>query len=157
VKLLFSWADGVRGKPGYVYQASSWLYGGFIKTQVYMNEESESVHPRLLITRYGTRTTKFCKSLGLVKWQGYQFRYVRFLCGHKETKRLLRESTVKWTQEYPKTVDCKWWKDAGEGSRESHEPPRFEGTGQFRHPAPSSTAIPESAPAGGAGAEKGGM
>ena len=73
------------------------------------------------------------------------------------TKRLLKESTVKWTQEYPKTVDCKWWKDAGEGSRESRERPMFEGTGQFRHPAPSSTAIPESAPAGGAGAEKGGM
>ena len=147
----------IGGKPGYVYQASSWLYGGFIKTQVYMNEESESVHPRLLITRYGTRTKEFCKSIGLTKWQGYQFRYVRFLCGHKETKRLLRESTVKWTREYPKTADCKWWKDAGEGSRESHEPPRFEGTGQFRHPAPFSEAIPESAPAGGTGAKKGGM
>jgi hypothetical protein len=28
--VLFSWADGMRGKPGYVYQADNWLYGGFI-------------------------------------------------------------------------------------------------------------------------------
>jgi len=138
IKLLFSWADGIRGKPGYVYQAASWLYGGYIKTQVYANADHESVHPRLLITRYGTRTKEFCKSIGLVKWEGYQFRYVKFLCGHKEMKRLLRESTVKWTQEYPKKDDCRWWNNAGEVSRETREPPRLEGTGQFRHPAPSS-------------------
>jgi hypothetical protein len=27
--VLFAWADGMRGKPGYVYQADNWLYGGF--------------------------------------------------------------------------------------------------------------------------------
>jgi hypothetical protein len=137
VKLLFSWADGVRGKPGYVYQAASWLYGGFIKTQVYMDASGASVHPRLLITRYGTRTKAFCEGRGLVKWYGYQFRYVHFLCGHRERKRLLRESTVEWSNRYPKMADCRWWKDAAEGSRESREPPRFQGSGQFRPAAPS--------------------
>jgi len=158
IKLLFSWADGVRGKPGYVYQASSWLYGGFIKTQVYMDEHGESVHPRLLITRYGTRTREFCKSIGLVKWHGFQFRYVRFLCGHKERKRLLRESSVQWSQKYPKLADCRWWRDAGEGSRESREPPRFEGSGQFRPPALlSGSAQRNPAPAGAEAGAKGGM
>jgi len=28
IKLLFTWADGMLGKPGYVYQASNFLYGG---------------------------------------------------------------------------------------------------------------------------------
>ena len=139
LKLLFSWADGLRGKPGYVYQASSWLYGGFIKTSLYVDPDGGPIHPRLLITRFGTRRQAFCTSLGLAKWQGYQFRYVRFLCGHAERKRLLRESTVRWHRTYPKLRDCRWWIDAGEGSRESCRPPRLEGTGRFRHPAPIST------------------
>lgn len=29
LKLIFTWADGMWGKPGYVYQAASFLYGGF--------------------------------------------------------------------------------------------------------------------------------
>ncbi len=139
VKLLFSWADGLRGKPGYVYQASSWLYGGFIKTELYVDEHGGPVHPRLMITRLGTRSRREWKRQGFSKWRGYQFRYVRFLCGHAERKRLLRESTVKWTRVYPKGKDMKWWVDAGEGSRESFQPPRLEGTGRFRHPAPLST------------------
>ena len=30
LQVLLSWADGLRGKPGYVYQACSWLYGGYV-------------------------------------------------------------------------------------------------------------------------------
>lgn len=139
VKLLFSWADGLRGKPGYVYQASSWLYGGYIKTDLYVDEHGGPVHPRLMITRLGTRSRKEWTRQGFAKWWGYQFRYVKFLCGHAERKRLLRESPVRWTRIYPKAADCRWWVDAGEGSRESREPPRLEGTGRFRHPAPLET------------------
>ena len=29
-KFLYTWADGIMGKPGYVYQAANFLYGGFI-------------------------------------------------------------------------------------------------------------------------------
>jgi len=139
VKLLFTWADGLRGKPGYVYQASSWLYGGFIKTDLYVDEHGGPVHPRLMITRLGTRSRAEWMRQGFSKWKGYQFRYVKFLCGHAERKRLLRESSVRWAQVYPKTADCRWWVDAGEGSRESCQPPRLEGTGRFRHPAPLQT------------------
>jgi len=135
VKLLFSWADGLRGKPGYVYQASSWLYGGFIKTDIYVDEHGGPIHPRLMITRLGTRSRTEWIRQGFQKWRGFQFRYVRFLCSHAERKRLLRESPVEWTQVYPKAKDMRWWVDAGEGSRASREPPRIEGTGQFRHPA----------------------
>ena len=96
VKLLYSWADGLRGKPGYVYQASNWLYGGHIWSEFYMTGEGEVVHPRLLITRYGTRKKSATLALGLSKVRGYQFRYLRFLCSHKERKRLLRESPFNW-------------------------------------------------------------
>ncbi|HOX23252.1 MAG TPA: hypothetical protein PLL10_07290 [Elusimicrobiales bacterium] len=138
VKLLFSWADGLRGKPGYVYQAASWLYGGFIKSQFYSTADGEVVHPRLLITRYGTRTNGFTRKLGLKKISGYQFRYCKFLCSHKERKALLRESPFNWSCNYPKRQDLTWHIDAEEGSRESRECPTLKGSGQFRHSAPIS-------------------
>jgi len=136
--VLFSWADGMRGKPGYVYQADNWLYGGFIRTEFYVTVENEVVHPRLLITRYGKRDAVTTHALGLRKIWGRQFRYCYFLCSHGLRKRLLRESPFQWGQEYPKKDNCIWqYQGAAEGSRESREPPRFQGSGQFRDAAPS--------------------
>jgi len=137
-KLLFTWADGIRGKPGYIYQASNWLYGGFIWTEIYVTADGEPVHPRLLITRWGTRTKAQYESLGLKKIRGKQFRYVLFLCGRGERKRLLRESPVKWNRSYPKRGDLAWKiLEAGEVSRETHDAPSIGRSGRFRHPAPS--------------------
>jgi hypothetical protein len=135
VKVLFSWADGLRGKPGYVYQASNFLYGGKILSEFYATKSGEVVHPRLLITRFGRRDKKFAFSLGLRKIKGYQFRYCKFLCSHKERKRLLRESSFDWNQDYPKYHDLFWKIIAEEGSRESQQVPILKGPGQFRHSA----------------------
>jgi len=135
-KLLFSWADGMRGRPGYVYQAANWLYGGFITSEIYLTENGELVHPRLLITRYGTRSAAATEAMGLRKVWGRQFRYCLFLCGHKERKRLLAESPYEWTREYPKAKDMVWTEQAGEVSRETHNPPRIERSVRFRQPAP---------------------
>ena len=138
VKLLFSWADGLRGKPGYVYQAASWLYGGKITSQFYRTSEGEVVHPRLLITRYGTRKAAFTRKLGLQKITGFQFRYCKFLCSHRERKALFRVSPFVWNTEYPKHKDLLWTINAEEGSRESRECPTLKGSGRFRHSAPIS-------------------
>lgn len=137
IKVLLSWADGVRGKPGYVYQAAGWLYGGSITTEIYTTESGEPVHPRMLTTRYGTRNKALCAQLGLKKIWGEQFIYSRMLCGHKERKALLRESSVKWTQDYPKRENLRWTIQAGEVSRETRDVPIIERSGQFRHPAPT--------------------
>jgi hypothetical protein len=134
VKLLFSWADGMRGKPGYVYQADNWLYGGYIVSEFYRNPAGEVVHPRLLITRYGHRDMAFTETEGLVKYRGPQFRYVRFLCGHKERKRLLRESPIRWGLPYPKATDLFLY-CAGEGSGESRTASSGQGPVQSRDPA----------------------
>ena len=142
VKLLYSWADGLRGKPGYVYQASNWLYGGHIWSEFYMTGEGEVVHPRLIITRYGTRKKSVTLALGLSKVRGFQFRYLRFLCSHGERKRLLRESPFDWFSKYPKRKDLKWVIEAEEGSRESRELPRLQGSGRFRHSAPIKGGTP---------------
>lgn len=135
IKVLFSWADGIRGKPGYVYQASNWLYGGFIKSESFFNKEYHLVHPRSL-SRRGIRKKDKWISFGFSKIYGYQFRYIKFLCGHAERKRLLKESPFEWNKNYPKQKDIKLWIDAGEGSRESFQPPMLKGMGQFHHPAP---------------------
>jgi len=149
--VLFTWADGMRGKPGYVYQADNWLYGGFIRTEFYVTAEWEVVHPRQVITRCGHRDRAFTRSVGLRRVRGRQFRYVRFLCGHAERKRLLRESPVRWGSAYPKMQDCVWTYENGEGaaegSRAIREPPRFQGSGQFRDAAPLLSDRPKSTPA----------
>jgi hypothetical protein len=140
--VLFSWADGMRGKPGFVYQADNWLYGGFIRTEFYVTAENEVVHPRQVITRCGHRDRAFTRSVGLRRVRGRQFRYCHFLCSHGLRKRLLRESPFRWGQEYPKREDCIWTFEGGvktgaaEVSRGTREPPRFEGSGQFRDAAP---------------------
>ena len=143
VKVIFSWADGLRGKPGYVYQAASFLYGGSIWSEFYVSADGEVVHPRLLITRYGRRDKVLARELGLTKVHGYQYRYCRFICSHRDRKRLLAESPLTWSTDYPKDGDLRWVIDAGEGSRESRELPMLKGSGQFRHPAPNNQLVME--------------
>ena len=117
-KLVYTWADGMLGKPGYIYQASNFLYGGYIWTDSYFSQDGEKIHPR---TSQGLEGAKeqglVCghrpnletqKRLGLNHVQGKQFRYVYFLCGRSERKRLLAESTVTWTLDYPKDKDLAW-------------------------------------------------
>jgi hypothetical protein len=137
-KLLYSWADGMRGKPGYVYQASSWLYGGFITTSLYLTPDGEPVHPRMLQKRYGGRGKDVYERLGLWKYFGRQFRYLKFICSHQERKRLLKESPLDWSRCYPKHDDLTWTVlKAGEASRETRDAPSIKRSGQFRQPAPT--------------------
>lgn len=135
-KVLFTWADGLRGKPGYIYQASNFLYGGYIWSEFYATRDLEIVHPRLLVTRYGTRNKAKTTELGLTKIWGKQFRYIKFLCSHRERKWLLLESPINWNIDYPKQDDLEWQVQAGQGSRESCQLPKLKGLGQFQRPAP---------------------
>lgn len=42
LKILFTWADGMVGKVGYVYQASNFIYAGYSDGEMYMKDkESE--------------------------------------------------------------------------------------------------------------------
>lgn len=118
-KLIFTWADGIMGKPGYVYQAANFYYGGFIWTDTYLTKDGEKVHPRTsqkLDTtnddlEYGHRPTKEqLQKWGWSQIQGKQFRYAYFL---QDEKKLLKASTVEWTRtknNYPKDKDLEWKK-----------------------------------------------
>lgn len=133
LKLLFSWADGIIGKPGYVYQASNFYYGGFIWTEMYLDAQGNRVHVRTMQGhpdlpqskgRFKTRSYDAVEKLGYRKFFGLQFRYMYPLCGPKEWKRLQAESTTSWKRGgYPKAADCKWKRQVSRGKRESCELP----------------------------------
>ena len=56
LKLVFTWADAIWGKPGYIYQAANFLFGGEIESEAYRSREGLRMHPRQL-NKY---IVKFC-------------------------------------------------------------------------------------------------
>lgn len=122
IKVLFSWSDGMLGKPGYVYQASGFLYGGYIWTDSYFSKKGERIHPRQTNRIGGRPTWGQMNKLDWLHFRGKQFKYCRFICSHKERKQLLRESTVKWTMDFPKEKDLAWKVRTLNGWEESKKP-----------------------------------
>lgn len=117
LKILFTWADGMLGKPGYVYQASGFLYAGYSKTDIYM-KNGIKIHPRSMKKilspndkRKGVRPThEQMINNGFEHYKGKQFKYLKFLCSKVEKKRLMKESLVELNTNYPKNKDLKWAK-----------------------------------------------
>ncbi|MEA3365546.1 MAG: hypothetical protein U9Q79_07890 [Candidatus Hydrogenedentes bacterium] len=115
VLLLYSWADGILGKPGYVYQAANFWYGGYIWTECYLDADGLRIHPRTLqgMTSHGEglgpRDYQTTTDLGLTRWRGKQFRYCWPLCDKRTWRHLRQSSSVEWRQyDYPKDADCLW-------------------------------------------------
>ena len=118
VKFLYTWADGIVGKPGYVYQAANFLYGGFIWSDVYVTDEGEKVHFRTIQRKmkkemnrhdlkYGPRPNDAkMGELGFSRVWGKQFRYIYPL--NKKSRKLLKKSNMEWTIDYPKGSDLEW-------------------------------------------------
>jgi hypothetical protein len=127
LKLIFTWADGLWGKPGYIYQASNFLYGGYIWTDVCQTHEGKRLHPLQLqaeLRKHGSAGRQRTKrpapeqlrAFGWMHIFGKQFRYVRFLCDEQEQRRLISESPFLWSRSYPKHADLAWKARVG-GSR----------------------------------------
>lgn len=137
ISFLYTWADGIVGKPGYVYQASNFYYGGFIWTDVYISKDGEKIHPRsakrLLEENAEFEgkeklfwlTPSYCKHMGIKRYRGKQFRYAYPL--NKSAKKLLKESTVSWSNiEFPKTSDLIWKLQVGFGKYDTvYDAPQF--------------------------------
>lgn len=116
-KLLFTWADGIMGKVGYVYQAANFLYGGYIWTDTYLTAMGEKVHPRTCRaimdvnpdpTRKARPSDNQLARLSISHIQGKQFRYCYPLGTRRENRELLESSTVNWTLDHPKEGDLAW-------------------------------------------------
>jgi hypothetical protein len=86
---LYTLADGIMGKCGYVYQASNFRYVGNFKTSVYMDTlTGEKIHPRsakqLCVENAQWEgkekvfwlTHDFCVYKGIDKINGLMFRYI---------------------------------------------------------------------------------
>lgn len=117
IKVLFTWADGVRGKPGYVYQASNFYYLGYIWTDTYM-KDGVQLHPRQTRAFFShgeddkritcRPTAQQMRELNVLRYKGKQFKYCLFLCGRKERKRLIAESIDPISRNFPKHSDLQW-------------------------------------------------
>lgn len=124
VKVLFTWADGVRGKAGYVYQAANFYYLGYIWTDTYM-KDGVQLHPRQTKTFFANGaddkritcrpTAEQMNAMNIRHYKGKQFKYVLFLCHEKEQKRLIAESLEPIGKAYPKERDLEWKLKNSEG------------------------------------------
>ena len=122
IKLLYTWSDGMLGKPGYIYQSANFLYGGFIWTDSFFTEQGERIHPRSCkeLLKENAKmvgkeklfwmTAEFERFKKIQRYKGNQLRYCYFLCSKGEKKKLLRESQFDWTTNYPLKKDLKWKK-----------------------------------------------
>ena len=125
-KFLYTWADGIVGKVGYVYQGSNFYYGNFIWTDIYISPLGEKIHPRsskallkenaefLGKEKLFWMTPDFMKLKGIRRIRGKQFRYI-FPLNKKSKELLRRESTVIWNKMYPKEIDLQWKEQKGKG------------------------------------------
>ena len=85
---LYTWADGIVGKVGYVYHSFNFYYGGFIWTDIYISNKGEKIHPRSakLLCKENAEmigkekvfwlTYDFMKQKGIKRIKGKQFRYI---------------------------------------------------------------------------------
>ncbi len=111
LQIVWTWADGILGKPGYVYQAANFFYGGFIWTEMYLDAAGIRVHPRSVqgFTTQGKRDRETTEGLGLQKYWGKQFRYCYPLCSNHRWQTLSATSPFDWRRrDYPKGADLEW-------------------------------------------------
>ena len=117
IKVLFTWADGMVGKPGYVYQAANFLYADYIWTDMYL-KDGIKIHPRQTRQffskgendkRLSARPTlEQMNQLGIIHYKGKQFKYVYFTCDKRTKRDLMKECLVELNKNYPKQEDLQW-------------------------------------------------
>ena len=116
IKVLFTWADGMLNKPGYVYQAANFLYAGYTTTDIYLYKGIK-IHPRQTKKIFGLEhdprvtvrpTLEQLNEYGIKHYKGMQIKYIFFLCDKTTKKKLMREATIPLTRDYLKGKDLKW-------------------------------------------------
>lgn len=135
-KFLYTMADGIMGKCGYVYQASNFIYLGSFKTSVYLDiNTGEKIHPRsakLLLKENAEfdgvekrfwLTDNFCKYKGIDKIQGLMFRYIMPL--NKQGKKILNKYDEYKNLERPKDKDLLFERRIYNGKFEKINQPNF--------------------------------
>ena len=91
VLFLYTLADGIMGKCGYVYQAANFYYGGEYWTDSYMSAKGEKVHPRT--------TRELCRENW--KWHYYE-NSIGFNKGFKDNHDFKVKQSVESGTKLPK-------------------------------------------------------
>ena len=136
VKYIYTLADGIMGKCGYVYQASNFVYLGSFKTDVYMDlQTGEKMHPRSIKSLHvenaqmlGKKkvfwlTPEFCEMKGIDRIRGLMFRYIFPL--DKRSRKVLNSYLEYRGLQYPKNGDLKFFRRVGRGKYEEIDQPEF--------------------------------
>lgn len=114
--VLFTWADGMLGKPGTIYQASNFWFAGYIWTDTYLTKDGEKVHPRQTNRIGGRPTWSEMQDLEWQHYRGMQLRYLYFLCESAKTESLISESDIEIVRkEYPDKSNLAWKQRTADG------------------------------------------
>jgi hypothetical protein len=143
IKFIYTLADGIMGKCGYVYQASNFYYIGNFKTSVYYDTQTgEKIHPRSAkkLCEENARllgkkkvfwlTSDFCSLKKIDKINGLMFRYI--LPIDKKSKRILSNYPEYINNKNPKDKDLVFERRIGNGKFEKINKPNFN-MGVFNH------------------------
>lgn len=124
IKVLFTWADGMVGKAGYVYQASNFWYLGYIWTDMYM-KDGVKIHVRQTKKLFqkgeddkritARPTAEQMKQYGIEHYKGKQFKYLLFICDKRKARELKQVCLEPLTRNYPKEKDLEWKSKNGNG------------------------------------------
>jgi hypothetical protein len=136
VKFIYTLADGIMGKCGFVYQAANFKYIGNFKTDVYMDRTTgEKIHPRsakqLCIENavYENKdkifwlTHNFCEYKKIDRIRGLMFRYIYPLS--KSSRKMLDKYTEYSGLKNPKEPDLLFEKRVDVGQYEIIPQPKF--------------------------------
>ena len=137
VLFLYTLADGIMGKVGYVYQASNFYYIGQFTTSVYMDRKTnEKIHPRSAKklceenALYENKkkifwlTHNFCEYKGIDKINGLMFRYIYPLS--KNAKKILYEYGEYLNKKNPKGNNLKFTKRISNNNFIEIDKPEFD-------------------------------
>ena len=117
VKVLFTWADGMLGKVGYVYQASGFMYAGSSPSDIYILD-GYKIHPRQTAAFFregdtdkritARPTIEQQRQYGIDQYKGNQYKYIRFLCCKTMKTKLMHEALFEQGLAFPKDKDLAW-------------------------------------------------
>jgi hypothetical protein len=135
-KFIYTLADGIMGKCGFVYQASNFKYIGSFKTDVYMDKVTgEKMHPRSIRGLHIENaeflgkdkvfwlTPDFCDMKNIDRIRGLMFRYIYPL--DKKGRKMLDSYDGYKNLKNPKEVDLLFERRVGSGKYEKINQPKF--------------------------------
>ena len=136
IDFLYTLADGIMGKCGYVYQASNFVYLGSFKTSVYLDRVTgEKIHPRsakklcMENAEYEGRekvywlTHGFCEYKGIDKINGLMFRYIYPLT--KRGRKMVSKAVAGRNRKNPKSCDLIFTRRVAKGKFVEIDRPDF--------------------------------